>query len=197
MSSADRFWMWFERNVRQIQADVSSAHAGHPSALITDGIGDQLAESYPGLVHEIGQADDGVFEIIISADGIQDRFPQVAACVRNAPQIAAWRVIAFRPRRDPPESVDFNGADFPDSDFLYIPSRQGNRVDLEILYRGAISVTDQRVIAASFLFLDTALGEFDVEMRIGSIVRRSLPSNVPTPPNAVRLRQLVSMIDGW
>jgi hypothetical protein len=197
VSSADHFWRWFEQNLQQIQADVSEAHVGSPSVLITDGVGDRLAESYPGLVHEIGQADDGVFEIIISADGIRERFPEVAECVRNAPQITAWRVIAFRPRRDPPASVSFNGVQIPVDDFLYMPSRRGNRVDVEILYRGDLPTKDQRVIAASFLFLDFALGEFDVEMRIASIGRRSLPANVAPPSNAVSLGQLVSIIDDW
>jgi hypothetical protein len=197
MTGTDRFWTWFEQNIQQIQADVSAAHVLAPSALITDGIGNMLAESHPGLVHEIGQSDDGVFEIIISADGIRERFPRVAECVRNAPRLAAWRIIAFRPRRDPPQSVNFSGVQFSHSDFLYLPSRDGDRISIEILYRGDLPVKDQRVIAASFLFLDFALGEFDVEMRIGSIGRRSLPANFPTPSNGVSLGQLVSMIDDW
>src|SRR5215831_5686226 len=110
MTRDDVFWWWFEENLSQVQDDISAAsQAGGPSQLITAGIGDALANEYPGLVHEVGQAADGVFEIIISADGIRERFPKVVECVKRAPKITGWRVIAFRPRlASPPPSLDFS-----------------------------------------------------------------------------------------
>jgi hypothetical protein len=94
------FWSWFQARRHDIEHDVASIRQmGGPSNLITDELGERLRANWPDLVHEIGRAGDGMFELIISADGIRERFPVVTECVKNAPELPGWRFIAFRPRQ--------------------------------------------------------------------------------------------------
>lgn len=197
MSCAEAFWVWFERSANQVRDDLRAYHETRKlSQLIAADIERKLQEAWPGLVHEVGQAADDVFELIVSADGILERFPSVIECVKAAPRIPGWRVIAFRPRRNTlPESLTFEGSTFSQQDFLYVANLRENRLDIDVLFRGTLPIDDRRVVGASFIFLDCALGEYDVTTRIGRIEHRSLPPDTRASADALDLTHLVLLVD--
>jgi hypothetical protein len=190
------FWSWFQARRHDIEHDVASIRQmGGPSNLITDELGERLRTNWPDLVHEIGRAGDGVFELIISADGIRGRFPVVTECVKNAPELPGWRFIAFRPRQQElPASVVIEGTEVPADDFVFVPHERSELIDLDVLYRGPLPAGDHRIAGASYLLLDFALGEFDVETRIGRIDRRAMRKG-ESAAGAVDLGKLVSVVD--
>jgi hypothetical protein len=75
-----------------------------------------------------------------------------------------------------------------------VPHERSDLIDLDVLYRGPLPVEDQRIVGASYLLLDFALGEFDVETRIGRIERRMMRKGEPAA-GAVELDKLVSVVD--
>ena len=86
------FWTWFVDN-REFLENYNSN-----TAAVTQAVGRRLQNVDRGLTYEMGQAADGVYEFIVSANGVRDVFPEVNKLVRVAPEIEGWRIIAFRPR---------------------------------------------------------------------------------------------------
>ena len=87
------FWVWFQENRGFLESYATNTQA------VTRALGGRLQNVDRGLTYELGQAADGVYEFIVSANGIRDVFPEVIRLVRAAPKIEGWRIVAFRPRR--------------------------------------------------------------------------------------------------
>lgn len=80
-SSRERFWEWFQAN------DALLKQACAKPDTIVPLIGRKLDEVHPDLMFETGQANDGVYEIIISAGGLKAVIPEVTELVKAAPSL--------------------------------------------------------------------------------------------------------------
>jgi hypothetical protein len=197
-SREERFWEWFAANSqRYLQFDPAAA--GDHAALF-DELQARLNKVHRGLAFMIGVGGDdesaGRRELVISADGIKERFPAVERLVAAAPELPDWKIIAFRPRGDIDGTIDIAGFTMgpenlwfriePDSGkvglHLYIAPVEGCEAADE-----AADLDAEPVAVACFLLLDNALGEYDVETKIGFIERHPLPEG-PDGPEREGLR---------
>lgn len=126
-----------------------------------------MQEVHPTLTFEFSPKST-TREFVISADGIKAAFPSVVSLTDAAPSLPGWQVTAFRPRRDPinivslgPKKVDARDVQFSlltDGKtaglYLFIPGFQESDIDWKQI---------------GYLMLDEALGEFDVETKLGMI----------------------------
>jgi hypothetical protein len=79
------FWVWFQENRGFLESYATNTQA------VTRALGARLQNVDRGLTYELGQAADGVYEFIVSANGIRDVFPEVIRLVRAAPKVEGWR----------------------------------------------------------------------------------------------------------
>ena len=141
----------------------------------------------PDLTCELGTAGDGVFELIVSADGLSRLIPTVRAVVGSAPAIKNWRFIAFRPRVGTSFSVKYEGYNLDPKALWFRPERDGKKVGLWLYLPGAEDEGHrQRAIGAAFIMLDMVIGELDAMTKIGFMEFRKLPQN----PRGQKLRPI-------
>ncbi len=170
-SRESRFWDWFQKNSDQL------FHLDIDQPGLLDELSAQLNRVYKGLTFELGPVEGGKREFIISADGIRERFPAVRRLVDAAPALPDWTIVAFRPPKDLDLVVQVGayrlGAD--DVWFASLPDR--DHVGLALYLRGFTKQNEPVLAQAAFILLDSALGEYDVETRVGKIELHPLPED--------------------
>jgi hypothetical protein len=126
---------------------------------------------HPQLVFELGPPADKR-ELIISANGIKDVFPEVLELIKVAPVFDNWQIIPFRQRKGDDVGVQIEEMTLSVTDILFHHVWEGNKLGL-ILYIKDKPIID-KIYYAVFMLLDGLLGEYDVETKIGSIAIKSL-----------------------
>ena len=156
------FWDWFTENSEQIfnfETDVE-----HTFALLREAI-KKVDEN---LEFEFGPIENDKREFIISANGIKVAFNAVENLYNQKPNLEKWIILKFRQRKN---LASFGTLEFEDTTLsvedIYFLLFKGN-ADIGI----ALFIKDydaERHINMAFLFLDAALGEYDVETKLGAI----------------------------
>lgn len=140
----------------------------------------------PDLTFEFGPiVNNQEREFIISADGIKKSFPDVTKLVNAAPEFSNFKIIAFRQPHIDFTQINFKDIliDFKDVFFRY--GKDNGKIGIELNIRGYKDNTDWGT--ASFILLDTVLGEYDTEMNLSWIERKVL--------NESELRKLLPITD--
>ena len=179
------FWVWFQENTGFLETYASD------TAAVIGAVGERINAVSRDLAFEMGQADDGVYEFIVSADGIKATFPEVVALTKTAPTIAGWRVIAFRPRKPGAQGqvVRFEGADLSTGAVWYRSHRQDDKLDIALCVQGQDQAGARALLGPIFLLLDATLGEYDVGTRIGVIDLEDCPAD----PAAAGMRPVAEL----
>lgn len=166
----DRFWGWFKENT-----DLLANFEDCGTEVVTE-VESNLSAVHEDLTFELGQDEDGTFEFVISADGVKRVFPEVVKLAKSAPAIDGWRITAFRPRRDLKIAVRFMGQELNGKHIWYAIEQVDEVRGLTLFIDGMTDDNRRQMIAASFVLLDMALGEFDVATRFSFIEHYPLPS---------------------
>ena len=179
------FWDWFQANdARLYNFERDQEHT-------FDLLHTELVRVDKNLVFEFGPIENGRREFIISADGIREAFPKVESLYAAAPALPRWKVVKFRPRREP-MSIAFDGLRI-DSDAVAVDlQHQGDKVELTMYLPGYSEHAEDKYKGIAFLFLDQALGEYDVETRVGHI---ELKARDEAPAHALSLAKLPTAFD--
>jgi len=180
------FWQWFEQNSSRLAKFETDQER------VFNELERQLKEVDGGLTFEFGPRDKEEREFVISADGKIEVFPVVTKLVAAAPKLPGWKIIAFRQPKSLDLVVEFRGAKLGKDDLWFVAEPDGNKLGLTLYIRGYKSDKESEALAyASFLLLDSALGEYAVETQIGSIERRPLPPD----PSRLKLKPFAELPD--
>jgi len=171
-SKETKFWKWFEQNEQQL-FEMQTLD----NDLFAE-ISSRLQNIQAGLSFAISPLlDDNTKELVISADGIIERFPAVIALIQKAPQLPHWRIKAFR-QRQTSDDIQIKLGNFllsyDDIFFKYLIEEGKVCLQLHIRYFRK----DDPFIDAVFLLLDALLGEYDVGTQIGFIDWMSLDESL-------------------
>jgi len=109
---------------------------------------------------------------VISAGGIKAGFPAVTALLAASPKFERWQVTAFRPRRDGSFIITLSDKQIDPKDVQFNLHTVGKVIGICVFIPG-YSDDDPDFKTAGYLLLDAALGEYDVETKIGPIKIRS------------------------
>lgn len=168
-----QFWAWFIRHESQLfslRVDLSEQREH-----IFEELAARLRKVDPDLVFEFGPSKPKR-EFVISAGGIKRVFPSVASLVGSAPPLDRWQITAFRPRRTPVSTVEFNGKTVDPKDVQFTLASNGKTAGIRLFIPGhPEAASDLRQIG--YLLLDEALGEYDVESYFGPIEMVSTESD--------------------
>ncbi len=164
-SVQDDFWRWFLAHESQF-FEFDPVTVPERERLF-DKLAAELNKLDPDLVFEFGPPETKR-EFVISAGGIKRAFPAVVSLVAAAPTLDRWEVIAFRPRRTL-HIVEFGGKRVDPRDVQVTLLDNGeNGLALNYFIPG-FSEHDVALKQIGYLLLDEALGEYDVETRLGLI----------------------------
>lgn len=184
-----RFWEWFvaneEKLYRQSNKDVEARENLFDRLLL------QLHQVDKHLAFEFSSPQP-VREFIFSADGIPESFPAVLRLREAAPSLARWELIAFRPRRDPLSSISMDGLELNSKDFAFTLLTKDKTIGLD-LFIPDYREEDLRFRMIAYLFLDQALGEFDVEKKLALI--EFLPAEAPQKYERHSFKELPGQFD--
>jgi hypothetical protein len=190
-SAEKAFWDWF------------AAHAAEAATIKTarEPVADQLAAALQQvdarLTFEIGSHPGQEHELVISADGLKSAFPAVRRLVAAAPPVRGWRVTAFRPRKGADSVIQLgDGTELGADSFRFstlAAGPKGQPLSIAIYVKGKKDAGDAALKFAVFLFLDSLLGEYDVETWLGAI---DIRPDAAAPADARPIRELTALVDG-
>ncbi len=160
------FWKWFQAN----QSDIY--HFEKDQELIFNKLSIALGKVHPDLTFEFSPIfENSRREFIISAGGILSAFPAVEQLYEVAPKLKNWDFVKFRQRRDPLLDLEFGEKKFKFKDIHYAISEDDDpeKVGIMIFIEGYDEGERSFWANVGYLFLDEALGEYDVEKHVGAI----------------------------
>lgn len=165
------FWEWFQRNESRIYQFENNKEQ------ILNEISEQLSKYKEGVVFEISQEQNGKRVFILSADGLKELFPAVQALKDSAPRLEKWSIVALRPRMNDYArfKLVYAGKEFDPANIWIYHRIQDGYFDL-IIYHPEYSEEERNVfISCAYIFLDMALGEYDVVTGIRYVDHQRLP----------------------
>ncbi|MDJ0331855.1 hypothetical protein [Planococcus sp. S3-L1] len=110
-------------------------------------------------------------QFIISADGMVEAFDDVIDLVGQAPEFESFTIIAFRQRQDEEVSIEYGDIKLAWEDIFctFEKDNANDEVNLILYIKGFTEENEDEFISASFILLDTVIGEYNAGMRIGEI----------------------------
>jgi hypothetical protein len=189
MTPQEEFWKWFLlHEAKLFSFDPSDVEERER---IFDELAIELGKINPRLGFEFGP-NEVVREFVVSAFGVKSAFGDVMSLVNIAPSLTRWRIIAFRPRRNPINTVEFGGKHIHPEEVQFILLNNGRNAGINLFIPG-FHEDDADLKMVGYLLLDEALGEFDVETRLGLI--KMLPPETQTEGKRYPLPQLPDLFD--
>lgn len=156
------FWGWFSKNDGMLFSFEKDQEK------IFDRLAAEMKKVNSSLTFEFGPIKDGKREFVISADGIKDAFPAVEQLYAAAPKLDRWIWIKFRPRRSPMD-IEYGEVKVKADDVFCTVEPDGIKAGITLFIRGYQPEREKAYRGIAFLMLDQALGEYDVETKVGFI----------------------------
>lgn len=161
-----KFWKWFQRREDALFRDESA-----DGGLFQTELGPELKRIHANLTWEVSPVQsDGRRHLVISADGITDAFSAVESLVDAAPKLDRWEFIRFRPRS--PEyaefTIRFRGIEIIQTDVECLLTTDGVQIGIQMFIKGCPDPASEPFVGVAFLIADAALGEYDMECKVGS-----------------------------
>jgi hypothetical protein len=157
------FWVWFQANEDRLFSFEREQDA------VFDQLATALAQVSPDLTFEFGPDEDGKREFVISAGGVRNAFPEVEALAGAAPSLPRWTILKYRQRRSPIMDMTINGTTVKPEDVEVALMSNGRELGVRMFFDGYTQDTHQLWGMFCYLFLDQALGEYDVETKLNMI----------------------------
>ena len=176
----EEFWKWFQTNEARL-FDFEKDQARIFSELTKE-----LNKIDPNLTFEFGPDNNGKRDFVISADGIKSAFPAVISLADKAPNLPRWTIIKFRPRREMGNEMTMtrDGVLVRVDQITFTIEPDGDKAAITLYIDGYDSARHNTFGTIGFLLLDTALGEYNIETKVGAIDFKpaSAPSKLPKTP---------------
>jgi len=170
----ESFWQWFaEHEFEFFTFDPDNETEREP---LFDRLTGKLKEIDSDLSFEFGPP-SAKREFVVSASGIRRAFSEVQSLINAVPLLERWIVIAFRPRRLLPEVIVLGHQQISPNTITFTLLDNGKIAGLRLFipgYRQNNPVLKQ----LGYLILDSVLGEYDVETRLGLIEMHSADSKI-------------------
>lgn len=162
-----KFWKWFQKNEEMLfsfEADQEN---------IFDKLQTQMNKVNGDLTFEFGPKDDNneKREFVISAGGIKKSFSSVEKLYSEAPNLKHFHLTKFRPRRTPLNAINFGDIVVSPDSVTYQLFNDNDKIGIMLFISNYSNDENEKMIFSNigYLLLDEALGEYDVEIKVGFI----------------------------
>lgn len=165
------FWAWFEQ--REQKLFKAPGHSEEFEELWT-----RLKAISKHLTYECGPESKAPRDLILSADGIKEGFAFVESLADAAPTLSNWRIIRFRPRIEDYALCELSmyGKCVKGDDIEFVLFSNGELMGIDLFVRGCEADDDLEFGAIAFILADGALGEYDMECKVGAFRVRAWDS---------------------
>jgi hypothetical protein len=163
LTKIENFWKWFafnEDRIYNLEKEQDKIFAELKA---------QIDKVDSNLVFEFSAIQNGKREFIISADGNKKIFPIVEKLYKESPNLNRFIVIKYRPRREPLSLIEYEGIKLSPDDIGFELFPHDNKIDITLYIRNYNEAQRNDYGGLAFLFLDAALGEYDVETKVGKV----------------------------
>ncbi len=161
VSREEEFWTWFQKN----EDSIFSFEEDQERVFLQ--LRTAMKKVHSDLTFELSVVKDGKREFVISADGIRTAFPAVETLYDKAPALPRWTIVKFRQRHGAtgiqmgdikvmPEDIEFSLED-------------GAKVGINSFIKGYNEANARPFLQIAFILLDHAIGEYDMETKVGEI----------------------------
>lgn len=182
------FWDWFAVN-----SDDYYDNLDNDQERLFDLLGKRLVKIDPELSFEFGRVqEDGKREFVISAGGIRSSFPSVMKLVEKAPKFSKWKIVALKPRQET-GVVQIGNTKLGIEDLFFGYELNNKRVDIDIYAKNYSK--DDNFLSAVYIVLDTLLGEYDMETKVGKIDVKDLA--VADRDKIISIAKLPEVVDNY
>jgi hypothetical protein len=182
-----KFWKWF------VAQEDRLFHFERDQEAVFNELARELQRVHPELTFEFGPEHGGARDFVVSAGGIKTAFPAVEALVAAAPKLPKWRIVAFRPRRSPLHDIELGGVSVKAENVRFSLIRHDGKIGVLLFLPGYSEAEKTTYGQIGYLLLDEALGEYDVEMKVGVIEFHPLSEASPT--KSYPLEELAEFFD--
>jgi hypothetical protein len=196
-TTQDAFWNWFiQHEVELFNFDPDQENERER---LFDDLASELQKVNRNLTFEFGP-NRPTREFVISAAGIKSAFPAVVRLAEAAPALDRWQITAFRPRRAPVVTIEIGDNSVDPKDVQFSLLNNGKMAGIYLFIPG-FREDDVAFKQIGYLLLDEALGEYDVETRLGLIKMlspdtRTVGDRHPFAELPTLFDQLVSQVEG-
>jgi hypothetical protein len=179
------FWLWFSDSAIRLRGrEPEEAAAALNARLEAQGF-----EVYA----ELDPAEPN-WRLIITADGIRERMPEVEKLVATARETPGWTVVAYRqPTGVAGMTMEMDGQKLAYDDVRVTATPAGDMIDLRVYLPGC-RTDRETAVHMGFLALDHTIGEETMLKRIGVIDWFDVAE---APADARPLAELPTMLDRW
>ena len=189
-SRQEEFWAWFQEH----EAKIWNIDKNHEK--VQRLVSDAIHKVDPALAFEIGRVDEiGKRVFVISANGLSTNIPKVESLFLTAPEMTRWRVAKYRPRLSVLGQISTFGKIIRAEDIRFQVFNDGDRIGILLLFDNYAEAKRDQFTRIGFIFLDRALGEYDVMTRVGFVDFAGKESNFY--PEALRLPVLPKSFDAY
>ena len=154
----DEFWKWFGQN----ELTYRKIFDNYETDLIDD-ILNKLIEIQKGLAVEFEKA-NGIYDMIISADGVEEYFDIVQKIIDEAPLIKDWKFTAFRQPHDKERLQKFvltvNGHSLDPKQIMFLPIVEEEKLYIQIFSPDINEETKNKICYGCLMLLDNIIGEY-------------------------------------
>lgn len=158
------FWKWFQKNDEMLFNFESDTEK------VFDQLSNALSKVDPELTFEFGpKSENGKREFVISAGGIKKSFPSVELLFNSSPELNRWTIVKYRQRRTPLNNLEYGGISIKSIDVFYNVYKDNDKLGVVLFFDNYNEKEHSIYGNIGYLFLDEALGEYDVETKLGFI----------------------------
>jgi hypothetical protein len=191
------FWNWFIQHEPELFGFDPDQEIERER--LFDGLAAELQKVNRNLTFEFGPRGP-TREFVISAGGLKSAFPAVVRLAEAAPSLDRWQITAFRPRRAPVMTIEIGDNSVDPKDVQFSLLNNGKMAGIYLFIPG-FREDDVTFKQIGYLLLDEALGEYDVETRLGLIKMlspdtRTVGDRHPFAELPTLFDQLVSQVEG-
>ena len=197
----DTFWAWFQTQAEAFHHAVITQEKIDTDFF--DPLSANLDRMHEGIYFLAGEAETGVAELILTADGVYRNFAFIEDLVVAAPKLPAWRFVALKPAcAIDGFGINMNGLIYSD-DTLHFYVREDAKcpqvVDVVMVHSDA-TATEEQLTSGVYVYLDNLLGEWVAVTQIDQmqiINQQQLPANQTLQPMAELAPYLHSRHEAW
>lgn len=152
---------------------TTGALARHDPLSVSDQISRAVEGVHPELAWELSGGDVSEHVLVVTAAGNPDLRAEARRWLLAAPAAdETWSYADFRPPVEDPEGIRLSSGNGPEIDYaqLRVTARKaGTRFDVTVFHPVFADLDPHARLQVTFLALDAALGEHDVELWIGEV----------------------------
>ncbi len=157
-----KFWHWFINNEELLYNFEKNKES------IFQQLSVEITKVHPDLSFEFGPIKDGKREFVVTAGGLISAFPAVELLCTKAPLFKKWVIIKFQPRREP-TIFNIGGFQVKPEDIEIAIVQDNSKVGLTIFVQNYDKSKYTQFKQAIYMVLDQAIGEYDMETKVGFI----------------------------